>query len=56
VPSGRIRSTTDICPINIKQQHIIIFVMMHHNLIEHYAGQSQLDPGYVIDDFDRCNL
>ena len=25
--------------------------MMHHNLIEHYAGQSQLDPGYVVDDW-----
>ncbi|HVU55245.1 MAG TPA: metallophosphoesterase [Puia sp.] len=28
-----------------------IFAMMHHNLIEHYAGQSQLDPGYVIDNY-----
>jgi hypothetical protein len=24
--------------------------MMHHNLIEHYAGQAQLDPGYVVED------
>ncbi len=23
--------------------------LMHHNLIEHYAGQTQLDPGYVTD-------
>lgn len=36
-----------------KQQKITIFAMMHHNLIEHYAGQSQLDPGYVIDDWQN---
>ena len=36
-----------------KQDHVSIFAMMHHNLIEHYAGQSQLDPGYVIDDWQR---
>ena len=36
-----------------KQQHMAVFAMMHHNLIEHYAGQSQLDPGYVIDDWQN---
>jgi 3',5'-cyclic AMP phosphodiesterase CpdA len=36
-----------------KQQNITVFGMMHHNLIEHYAGQSQLDPGYVIDDWQN---
>lgn len=36
-----------------KQQHQEIFAMMHHNLIEHYTGQSQLDPGYVIDDWQN---
>lgn len=34
-----------------KQEHMTVFAMMHHNLIEHYAGQSQIDPGYVIDDW-----
>jgi UDP-2,3-diacylglucosamine pyrophosphatase LpxH len=34
-----------------KKQNITVFAMMHHNLIEHYAGQSQLDPGYVIDNY-----
>lgn len=34
-----------------RQQNITVFAMMHHNLIEHYAGQSQLDPGYVIDNW-----
>ncbi|HSU49075.1 MAG TPA: metallophosphoesterase [Segetibacter sp.] len=36
-----------------KQEHMTVFAMMHHNLIEHYAGQSQLDPGYVIDDWQN---
>jgi len=36
-----------------KKQHLQIFAMMHHNLIEHYAGQTQLDPGYVIDDWQH---
>lgn len=36
-----------------KQQNITVFAMMHHNLVEHYAGQSQLDPGYVIDDYQH---
>lgn len=36
-----------------KKQNVRTFAMMHHNLIEHYAGQSQLDPGYVVDDWQR---
>jgi hypothetical protein len=36
-----------------KQQHVQVFAMMHHNLIEHYTGQSQLDPGYVIDNYEQ---
>ena len=36
-----------------KQENVTVFAMMHHNLIEHYAGQSQLDPGYVIDDWQN---
>lgn len=34
-----------------RQQKIRIFAMMHHNLIEHYVGQSTLDPGYVVDNY-----
>jgi 3',5'-cyclic AMP phosphodiesterase CpdA len=26
--------------------------MMHHGLIEHYVGQNQVDPGYVVDNSD----
>jgi hypothetical protein len=34
-----------------KKRHIVIFGMMHHGILEHYTGQNQLDPGYVIDDY-----
>ena len=34
-----------------RQQKTRIFAMMHHNLIEHYVGQSTLDPGYVVDNY-----
>ena len=34
-----------------KAQNITVFGMMHHNLVEHYTNQSQLDPGYVIDNW-----
>ena len=55
VAAGRIKSTTLAWILEqlakAKQEHVTIFAMMHHNLIEHYAGQAQLDPGYVIDDY-----
>src|SRR5450432_516115 len=35
-----------------KKRHIAIFGMMHHGIVEHYTGQNQLDPGYVIDDYE----
>lgn len=35
-----------------KRRHITIFAMMHHNMIEHYVGQTQLDPGYVTDNWE----
>lgn len=35
-----------------KRRHITVFGLMHHNLIEHYAGQTQLDPGYVTDNWE----
>jgi 3',5'-cyclic AMP phosphodiesterase CpdA len=34
-----------------KKQNVRTFAMMHHNLIEHYTGQSTLDPGYVVDNW-----
>jgi predicted phosphodiesterase len=35
-----------------KKRHITVFGMMHHNMIEHYVGQTQLDPGYVTDNWE----
>ncbi|MEO6730124.1 MAG: metallophosphoesterase [Ferruginibacter sp.] len=57
VAAGRIKPATLTWILaqlaSAKQQNITIFAMMHHNLVEHYAGQSQLDPGYVVDDWQR---
>jgi len=55
IVGGRIKSQTLRWMLDrlaeAKQRNITVFAMMHHNLIEHYAGQSQLDPGYVVDDW-----
>ena len=55
VAEGRIKPTTLTWILaqlaQAKKQNSRVFAMMHHNLIEHYAGQSQLDPGYVVDDY-----
>ena len=57
VAAGRIKPATltwILAQLELaKQQGITMFAMMHHNLVEHYAGQSQLDPGYVIDDWQN---
>jgi 3',5'-cyclic AMP phosphodiesterase CpdA len=57
VAAGRIKAATLTWILAqmaaAKQQNITVFAMMHHNLVEHYAGQSQLDPGYVIDDYQN---
>ena len=57
VAAGRIKPATLTWILaqmaEAKQQNITVFAMMHHNLVEHYAGQSQLDPGYVIDDYQN---
>jgi hypothetical protein len=55
VAAGRIKPATLTWILaqlkQAKQQNVTIFAMMHHNLIEHYADQSKLDSGYVIDDW-----
>ncbi len=57
VAAGRIKPATLTWILEqlaaAKQQNITVFAMMHHNLVEHYANQSQLDPGYVIDDWQN---
>jgi len=35
-----------------KKKNITVYAMMHHGLVEHYQGQSQLDPGYVVDNWE----
>lgn len=34
-----------------KQKNIMVLGLMHHNMIEHYTGQSVLDPDYVTDNW-----
>ena len=55
VAEGRIKPSTLTWILaqlgKAKKTNNRIFAMMHHNLIEHYVGQSQLDPGYVIDNY-----
>jgi len=57
VAAGRIKPQTQAWILaqiaDAKKHHMEVFAMMHHNLIEHYTGQSQLDPGYVIDDWQN---
>ncbi|HLK28059.1 MAG TPA: metallophosphoesterase [Puia sp.] len=57
VAEGRIKPSTLTWILaqlaRAKKDNTVIFAMMHHNLIEHYTGQSQLDPGYVVDDYQR---
>ena len=38
-----------------KRRHITVFGMMHHNMVEHYTGQTQLDPGYVTDNWESVS-
>lgn len=55
--AGRIKPATLTWILNklaeAKQKNITVFAMMHHNLIEHYSGQAQLKPGYVVEDWQN---
>lgn len=57
IPAGRIKPETLTWVLTkleqAKEKNITVLAMMHHNLIEHYAGQSQMDPGYVIEDWQN---
>jgi hypothetical protein len=35
-----------------KKKNITVLAMMHHGIMEHYAGQEALDPGYVTDNWE----
>jgi len=34
-----------------KKKDITVLAMMHHGIVEHYAGQETIDPGYVTDNW-----
>jgi 3',5'-cyclic AMP phosphodiesterase CpdA len=34
-----------------REKNITVLAMMHHGVMEHYAGQNSLDPGFVIDNY-----
>lgn len=57
VADGRIKDATMTWLLKkleqAKKQNATVFAMMHQNLVEHYANQTQLDPGYVIDDWQN---
>ena len=57
IADGRIKSSTMTWLLSklaeAKNQKVTVFAMMHQNLVEHYANQTQLDPGYVIDDWQN---
>ena len=56
IVGGRIKPETKQWALNwiaeANKRHVAIFGMMHHGIVEHYTGQNQLDPGYVIDDYE----
>ncbi len=56
IVGGRIKPETKQWALNwiteAKKRHVVLFGMMHHGIVEHYTGQNQLDPGYVIDDYE----
>jgi len=35
-----------------KKNNITVLAMMHHGIVEHYTGQTSLDPGYVTDNWE----
>ncbi len=56
IVGGRLKSETKAWALQwikeAKKRHVAIFGMMHHGILEHYYGQNQLDPGYVIDEYE----
>ena len=56
IVAGRLKTGTQKWTLHwiaeAKKRHVAIFGMMHHGMVEHYTGQNQLDPGYVIDDYE----
>lgn len=36
-----------------RNKNVTVITMMHHGIMEHYQGQNDLDPGYVVDDWQN---
>jgi len=36
-----------------RNKNVTVLTMMHHGIMEHYTGQNELDPGYVVDDWQN---
>jgi hypothetical protein len=57
IVGGRLKAETQEWALSwikeAKKRHVALFGMMHHGIVEHYTGQNQLDPGYVIDDYEN---
>lgn len=57
IPDGEIKPATMKWMLKkleeAKRQNITVYAMMHQNLVEHYTNQTELDPGYVIDDWQN---
>ncbi len=56
IVAGRIKPETKQWALNwmaeAKKRHVSVMGMMHHGILEHFIGQNQLDPGYVVDDYE----
>lgn len=39
-----------------KEKNIEVLAMMHHGVTEHYVGQNQLDPGFVVDNQEQVAM
>jgi hypothetical protein len=37
---------------NAKKEKVTVLAMMHHGIMEHYTGQNDLDPGFVVDNWE----
>lgn len=36
-----------------RNKNVTVLTMMHHGIMEHYTGQNELDPGYVVDEWQN---
>jgi 3',5'-cyclic AMP phosphodiesterase CpdA len=56
IVAGRLKPQTIQWALNVmaeaQKKHMVLLGMMHHGIMEHYIGQNQLDPGYVVDDYE----